>query len=124
MRTTVRTLLCLIAILLALPVRTAGADAVYPSQRIPLHPVGTALLMTGFVANIHANGPNVYAHEVYVVVGASPMTSYDVTIAVYVRDLACSTTPLRIVTATLTTDAAGSGRADVFFSPEDRGHSA
>ena len=118
MRATVRTLLCLIAILLALPARIAGADAVYPSQHIPLHPVGAAPLTTGFVENIHANGPNVYAHEVYVVVGASPMT-YDVTIAVYVQDPACSTTPLQIVTATLTTNAEGSGRADVFFSPED-----
>jgi len=119
MRFTVRTLLCLIAIFVAPPVRIAGADAVYPSQHIPLHPVGTAPLTTGFVENIHANGPNVYAHEVYVVVGASPMTSYDVTIAVYVQDPACSTTPLQIVTATLTTDAGGSGRADAFFSPED-----
>jgi hypothetical protein len=119
MRAVVRTVVCLIAILVALPIRIAGADAVYPSQHIPLFPVGTAPLTTGFVENIHANGPNVYAHEVYVVVGASPLTSYDVTIAVYVQDLACSTTPLRIVTATLTTDAAGSGRADVFFSPED-----
>jgi hypothetical protein len=113
-----RALLCLIAILLALPARIAGGDQVYPSQHIPLHPVGTAPLRTGFVENIHANGPNVYAHEVYVVVGASPMT-YDVTIAVYVQDPACSTTPLQIVTATLTTNAEGSGRADVFFSPED-----
>ena len=110
MRATVRTLLCLIALLVALPARIAGADQVYQSQHIPLHPVATAPLTTGFVENIHANGPNVYAHEVYVVVGASPMTSYDVTIAVYVQDPACSTTPLQIVTATLTTNAGGSGR--------------
>jgi hypothetical protein len=97
MRATVRTLLCLIAILLALPARIAGADQVYPSQHIPLHPVATAPLTTGFVENIHAN----------------------VTIAVYVQDPACSTTPLQIVTATLTTNAGGNGRADVFFSPED-----
>jgi len=119
MRATVRTLLCLIGFLVALPVTIAGADAVYPSQHIPLHPVGSAPLRTGFVENIHANGPNVYAHEVYVVVGAVPMSSYDVTIAVYMQDLACSTTPLQIHTATLTTDAGGSGRADVFFSPAD-----
>jgi hypothetical protein len=100
-------------------VRVGGADAVYPSQHIPLHPVSTAPVITGFVENIHANGPKVYAHEVYVVVGASPSTSYDVTIAVYEQDPACSTTPLQIVTAILTTDAAGSGWADVFFSPED-----
>jgi len=97
----------------------AFADGVYHSSHYDLNAVGAAPLRSGFVENIHANGPNVYAHEVYVVVGASPMTSYDVTIAVYVQDPACSTTPLQIVTATLTTDAGGSGRADAFFSPED-----
>jgi hypothetical protein len=119
MRATMRTLLCLIAIFVALPVTTANADAVYPSQHIPLHPIGTAPLTTGFVENIHANGPNVYAHEVYVVAGAVPRTSYDVTISLYVQDPACSTTPLTLHTATLTTNASGSGRADVFFSPAD-----
>jgi hypothetical protein len=119
MRATVRTLVFLIAILVALPASIAGADAVYRSQHIPLHPVGAAPLTTGFVENIHANGPTVYAHEVYVVVGATPMTSFEVTIAVYVQDPACSATPLQITTAMLTTDAGGSGRADVFFSPED-----
>lgn len=85
-----RTLLAVMAILVALPVRIASADAVYRSRHIALHPVGTAPLTTGFVENIHANGPIVYAHEVYVVVGASPSTSYDVTIAVYVEDPDCS----------------------------------
>ena len=37
MRATMRTLLCLIAILLARPARIEGADQVYPSQHIPLH---------------------------------------------------------------------------------------
>jgi hypothetical protein len=119
MRTTVRTLLCLIAMLVAVPATIANADAVYPSQHIALHPVGTAPLRTGFVENIHANGPNVYAHEVYVVAGAAPRTSYDVTISVFVQDPGCSTTPLVLQTATLTTNAAGSGRADVVFSPAD-----
>jgi hypothetical protein len=119
MRTTLRTLLCLIAMLVALPVTTANADAVYPSQHIPLHPIGTAPLKTGFVENIHANGPNVYAHEVYVIAGAAPRTSYDVTISLYVQDPACATAPLTLPTATLTTNASGNGRADVFFSPAD-----
>src|SRR4029453_16622075 len=77
MRTTMRTLLCLIAMLVALPVTTANADAVYPSQHIPLHPIGTAPLRTGFVENIHANGPNVYAHEGYAVAGAAPRPTSD-----------------------------------------------
>jgi hypothetical protein len=105
--------------LVAMPATIANADAVYPSQHIPLHPVGTAPLRTGFVENIHANGPNIYAHEVYVVAGVAPRTSYDVTISVFVQDPSCSTTPLVLQTATLTTSAGGSGRADVVFSPAD-----
>ena len=119
MRTTVRALLCLIAIFVAVPATIANADAVNPSQHIALHPVATAPLRTGFVENIHANGPNVYAHEVYVVAGAIPSTSYDVTISLYVQDPTCSITPLTLHTATLTTNAGGSGRADVVFSPAD-----
>jgi hypothetical protein len=56
---------------------------------------------------------------VYVVAGAVPRTAYDVTISVYVQDPACSTTPLTLQTATLTTNASGNGRADVVFSPAD-----
>ena len=119
MRTTMKTLLCLIAMLVALPVATANADAVYPSQHIPLHPVSAAPLRTVFVENIHANGPNIYAHEVYVVAGATPRTSYDVTISVFVQDPSCSTTPLVLQTATLTTNVSGNGRADLVFSPAD-----
>lgn len=111
--------LLVVAALVTAPAASALADAVQHSQHTPLHPVGSAPLQNGFVENIHANGPNVFAHEVYVLAGAQPNTSYDVSIAVYVTDPTCSSaSPLVFPTATLTTSAGGGGKADVFFTPE------
>ena len=63
-------LMTAVGCVLLLPDLAAG-DAVYHSQHIGLHPVGGALLHSGFVENIHPNGPQVYAHEVYVLNGAN-----------------------------------------------------
>ena len=41
----------------------------------------------GFVQNIHANGPNVYAHEQYVLNGANPKTTYRVVLNIFPGDL-------------------------------------
>ncbi len=37
----------------------AAADAVYHSQHIALNPIGGASLRSGFVENIHTDGPQV-----------------------------------------------------------------
>ncbi len=103
---------------LTLTASTASADAVLHSQHIALHPVADAPLANGFVENIHANGPHVFAHEVYVVARALPNTTFTVTIAVYVNDVTCATSPVAFQTAELTTSAGGGGKADVFFTPE------
>ncbi len=110
----------LIAIaVLALPT-SAGADAVYHSQHIPLAPLGDASLRSGFVENIHASGPNVFAHEVYVVNGAAADTEFQVSIALFVHDPTCTSSPTGVIpTATLATNAAGNGKAQAFFTPED-----
>jgi hypothetical protein len=63
----------------------------------------------------------VFAHEVYVLAGALPNTTFSVSIAVYVDDTSCSTTPVAFQTAELTTSAGGGGKADVFFTPEAAG---
>ena len=47
----------------------AVADSVYHSGHYNLTAVNAAPLRSGFVENIHANGPNVYAHEQYVLTG-------------------------------------------------------
>src|SRR5215210_3852124 len=106
---------------LAAFVGQASADAVYHSQHIPLDVVEGAPLRSGFVENIHPNGPQVFAHEVYVLNGASPDTAYQVTLLVYADDPTCSTEPVAggIDTAVLTTNGKGNGRADAFLAPED-----
>ncbi|HEX9122226.1 MAG TPA: hypothetical protein VF984_02535 [Actinomycetota bacterium] len=121
MRTGIRLLLAAstIAALVAWPAAAALGDATYPSQHIVLHPVADAPLRSGFVENIHPNGPNVYAHEVYVLNGASPDTTYQVTISVFVQDTSCSSTPLQLPTATLVTNASGNAKGQVIFTPAD-----
>jgi hypothetical protein len=54
----------------------AAADAVYHTQHMALEPVGNAPLRSGFVQNIKANGATIYAHEVYVLIGAAPRTAW------------------------------------------------
>jgi hypothetical protein len=96
----------------------ALADALYHSSHIPLSPVGSSPLRSGFVENIHPNGPNVFAHEQYVLNGAMPNTEYTVEIHI-------STTPgcidpfLNFPTATFTTNAAGNGSSTKVFTPAD-----
>jgi hypothetical protein len=104
--------------LLALPSGAAG-DAVYHSQHLVLHPVGAAPLHSGFVENIHVNGPNIYAHEVYVLNGAQPNATYQVTLLLFPFSTSCGDTPVPIPTATLTTNGHGNGKAQAFFHPGD-----
>jgi hypothetical protein len=96
----------------------ALADAVYHSSHIALMPVGSAPLQSGFVENIHANGPNVFAHEEYVLNGAMPNTSYTVTIHVLAGP-GCTNTLFDLDTTTLTTNPAGNGTAEKVFTPAD-----
>ena len=112
-------LLSLVAFPLALA-PLATADAVYHTQRIDLVPVGGAPLQSGFVVNLHANGPQVYAHEHYVLNGASPNTAYEVTLLVYPFDTTCSVAAIAIPTAVLQTNVTGNGEADAgFLRPAD-----
>ena len=48
----------------------ALADGVQPSIHVALIPVGE-MLRSGFVEDIHVNGPNIYAKEIYVLNGAT-----------------------------------------------------
>jgi hypothetical protein len=111
-------LICATAAMLMLP-GTAAGDAVYHSQHVALHPVAGAPLHSGFVENIHPNGRNVYAHEVYVLNGAQPSTSYQVVLLLFPFSTSCSAEPVAIPTATLTTNGNGNGEADAFFRPAD-----
>jgi hypothetical protein len=98
---------------------SARADAVYHSQHVALSSIGGAPLRSGFVENIHADGPSMYAHEQYVVNGAKPNISYQVVLMIFPLDTTCSSSPITIPTAVITTNAAGNGSADHVFTPAD-----
>ena len=98
---------------------SARADAVYHSQHVALSPTGGAPLRSGFVENIHADGPNVYAHEQYFVNGAEPDTTYQVVLMIFPLDTTCSSSSITIPTALIATNAAGNGSADHVFTPAD-----
>jgi hypothetical protein len=112
---------CLGAVVFAVCVFAASVapaalgDAGYHSEHLALAPLGEAPLRSGFVENIHANGPNVYAHEVYVLNGALPNTTYDVVLLLYANDPTCSGAAVAVPTATFTTGTSGNGRADAVF---------
>ena len=113
------------SILTALAAMTAAvavsADAVYHSEHLRLRPIGEAPLRSGFVENIHADGPNVYAHEQYVLNGAAPNSSYQVVLMIFPTDTTCSSSSpsIPVPTATITTNAAGNGNAFHVFAPAD-----
>jgi hypothetical protein len=103
------------AVLAAAFVGTAAADRVYHTERLALTgdaPGG------GMVVNIHPNGPNVYAHEIYTLRHAVPGT-YQVFLNVFPMSLNCTGPSAALPTATMTTNAIGNGRADVKFTPQD-----
>jgi len=96
----------------------AGADSTYHTGHIALSPIGGAPLRSGFVQNIHANGPNVYAHEIYQLNGAKPNTSYQVVLSIWTTNTSCSGSPgLQLPTAVVTTNTVGNGLADIVFTP-------
>jgi hypothetical protein len=99
----------------------ASADRVYHSQHLDLTPVGNAPLRSGFVENIKAEGPTVYAHEVFVLNGASSDTTYTVTRSFFYLQPDCSGDGPVFMdeVAVLQTNAAGNARGDVLVRPAD-----
>jgi hypothetical protein len=97
----------------------AAADAVYHTEHLALTPIGGAPLRSGFVQNIKAEGPEVYVHELYVLNGAAPSTTYTLTRHFYVFDPGCDggfffSDPV----GTVTTNGAGNGSDDLVVLPE------
>jgi hypothetical protein len=105
------------AVLAAAFVGTATADRVYHTERLQLSGINGAP-GGGMVVNVHPNGPNVYAHEIYTLSHAVP-GEYQVFLNLFLSTLDCTGAPAALPTGTLTTNASGNGRADVKFTPED-----
>ena len=114
-----RVFLCLIATAFgaAALAGAAAADAVYHTERLELAGLAGAP-GGGMVVNVHTNGPQVYAHEIYMLRDAVPGT-YQVTLNVFPTSLECGGPALAFPTAILETNARGNGQADVKFTPED-----
>ena len=106
------------AVVLALP-PGAVADDVYHSEHMLLEPVDSAPLRTGFVENTHADGPRVYAQEVYVLNHALPDADFEVHLIAYPFDPACVGTAVGFGFTTLTTNGVGNGRAKRVIRPAD-----
>jgi hypothetical protein len=95
----------------------AAADRVYHSEHMPLVAVGGAPLRSGFVENIHANGPQIYAHEIYALKGAVANATYHVFLLVHLGDPGCdASTATDFGSTELVTNAAGNGTADRFIA--------
>jgi hypothetical protein len=108
------------AVLTSLSGTAAYADQHYPSQHYDLTPISGAPLQSGFVENIHADGPIVFAHERYVLNGASPDSLYQVVLSIWTSNLTCSGTPtFQLHPGELQTNAAGNAEAGVTFSPQN-----
>ena len=97
----------------------ASADAVYRSEHVELSPVGGQPLRSGFVENIHPNGPTNYARERYVLNGAAANTAYEVRLLVHLFDPTCSNAPVTFASTRLETNRAGNGSAQLSIRPED-----
>ena len=109
-----------LAAVTALPGPAARADQMYHSHQIALHPVGDEPLRSGFVENIHASGPIIFEHEIYVLNGAEPATTYQVTLNIFPFNPTCAgSAGVVLPTAAITTNAAGNGSGDAVFHPSD-----
>jgi hypothetical protein len=106
---------------IVIPAGPAGADKLYHTDQIALVPVDGAPLKAGHVVNIHPNGPQIFARERYVLIGAEPSSTYQVNLLVYPFEPECDGDAVVIPTAELETNAVGNGTAQVVLRPTDVG---
>jgi len=119
MRNRILAVVAAAALSVGLTIPAAFADKVYHSSHIALFATGSTPLRSGFVENIHVNGPNIFAHEIYVLNGAQPETTYQVALNIFAFDPTCTGTAAVVPTASITTNVAGNGRADAVLRPSD-----
>jgi hypothetical protein len=119
----VRRLICVPALLacaasaLVALTAPAAADPTFHTERVPLRPVADAPLRSGFVVDVHAEGPRIYAQERYLLSGAT-LGSYQVVLQVDFEP-GCDGPEASVPTAQLTTNAAGNAQGKWTFTPAD-----
>lgn len=97
--------------LIGLSAQAAFGDATYHSEHVTLHPAAGAPLRSGFVENVHPNGPQYFAHERYQLNGAIPHASFQATLHIYGTS-GCTGGFFPFPTVVLHTNGAGNGEAD------------
>ena len=114
-----------VSVVAALAPPLAAADSVYHSEHLRFTPEPGAPLRSSFVENVKAQGPQIYAHEIFVLNGAQPGTTYVVTRDIYVLDPECDGNPdvnnlvIHSDVATLVTSVAGNAQGDAVVEPQD-----
>lgn len=109
----------LAALILVMMISVASADGVYHSEHAAYHPVGDQPLQSGFVENIHPNGPQMYAIERHVLNGASPNTEYYMRPLIYLDNANCSTGLIPFpVENSIVTNGVGNGTMLTTLPPE------
>ena len=109
----------LVTVMLMVMVSIAAADGVYHSEHIAFNPVGDQPLKSGFVENIHTNGPQLYAVERYVLNGASPNTEFYIRPLVYLANAGCTDGLIPFpVENSISTNHVGNGTTLVTLPPE------
>jgi hypothetical protein len=97
----------------------ASADSLYRTERLALDPVGDSS-GGGSVVNIHPNGPQVFARELYSLTGANPDESYQIHLRIWPDSLTCDGAPtLDLSTAVIETNVHGNGTAAFVLRPLD-----
>ena len=98
----------------------ASADQTFQTRQYPLSAVAGEPLRAGFVVDVHAQGPQVYAQERYHLSGARSGTAYEVRLSVY-GDVTCASDLVltTITTNDLLTNRAGNANGAVTFRPAD-----
>lgn len=100
-------------------VSAVSADGVYHSDHVEYYPVGVQPLRSGFVQNIHPNGPQLYAVERHALNGASPNTEYFIKPLIYLPASDCTEEPIPFpVEFSISTNGVGNGTTLTTLPPE------
>ncbi len=108
-----------VTLILMVFVSAVSADGVYHSDHVEYHPVGAQPLRSGFVENIHPNGPQLYAIERHALNGASPNTEYFIQPLIYLADAGCTVGLVPFpVDFSISTNGVGNGTTLTTLPPE------
>lgn len=109
----------LVMLILTTLASAVSADGVYHSDHVEYYPVGAQPLRSGFVQNIHPNGPQLYAVERHALNGASPNTTYFIKPLIYLPASDCAGEPIPFpVEFSFTTNGVGNGTTLTTLPPE------